>query len=100
MSWGNLRWARLPDGSVLGRQYYKTCQIAEGKFRERVPRSGSTAEITTAAAQDDAEAQTQPANAALEVVLAFRMSFEALEKGDPVGDGSVPPRSVRCGPAR
>jgi hypothetical protein len=41
--------------------------------------------------QDQAEAEPEPSNSALKIVFTFRMSFQLFEKGNSVGDASVPP---------
>src|ERR1017187_1379473 len=94
MSCGNLRWAGLPDGSEPGCEYYKNCGMAGRQLRlDSTEESPNLADCGTPdrCGQDQAEAEPQTANPALEVVFAFRMSFQPFEKGDPVGDASVPP---------
>ena len=61
MSWGNPRWAWRARRFRVGRQYYKSCQLAEAKFRETAARTWLKVEMTTRCGQDEAKAQPQPA---------------------------------------
>ena len=76
---------------MQGRQYYKTCQIAEGKFRGKSSQIWLTAEMTTAVAKMKPRPKRSRRTPRWNAVFAFRVSLEPLEECDPRGDRSVPP---------
>ena len=101
MSWGNLRWARLARWFRAGASILQNLPNSGRQVQGNSPQIWLDGGNQIGGGQDQARGPDAGGERRAEsACFAFRMPFEALEEGDPAGDRSVPPGSVRCGPAR